>query len=447
MLISAAKYPATAILAILVLLSSIIFEDDLPLVPIGIGSFHISDVILILCLLRLFYLWCSDKKFSFAPSRLNRPLGLFYSYMVVMAYASIKVYGMEFGTVIKAVRPFTYFLLFYLVTNLVRDRKQLRFLINGMLLVGAVVAVAMIAQALIGESIKIIPGRIEESETLGQSYGALRLLPPGQTLLYVLFITTVCLLAVASSPLPVLLWHTSLIVLLGIGVTLTYNRTYWVAITMAVALLFFLLPLSNKFRLVKFSFLGLALMSVVTITGMTTNRKYNEYVVSISDRYFSLLSGKDLTESGSVSDRFLENSYAVAKFKENPLFGSGLYNSYRPEIYQEGEDITYYVHNGYLWILKDMGLVGMFLFLWFYLGFLVRSWRGWKRIEDDYFRAVLLGFMLSGLGIVPMVLFNPIFLQWFSIVVLSIMIGLSEAILADNDGPRLRAETAATVAR
>lgn len=432
MLITAIKYPATAILAILVLLCSIIFEDDLPLVPIGIGSFHITDVILLIYLLKLCYRSVSDREFRFARSPLSLPLGLFYFYTVLMAYASIRVYGMEFGVVIKALRPFTYLLIYYLITNLVRDKKQLNYLINGMLLVGAMVAAAMLVQVLVGESVKIIPGRVEESETLGQSYGALRLLPPGQTLLYVLFITMICVLSIKTSKVPVLLCHSALLGLLGVGVTLTYNRTYFVAITMAFGILFLIAPLASKFRLVKMSVACLAVLSLLSVSGMVRG-KLSEYVDSIAERYFSLTSGKDLTESGSVSDRFVENEYALAKIREHPVLGSGLNNQYRPEIYQEGEDLTYYVHNGYLWILKDLGVLGLLLFLWFYLGFLIRNWRAWKSIEDDYFRAVLLGFTLSGLGILPMVFFNPIFLQWFSIVVISVMIGVSDSIIADHE--------------
>jgi len=44
------KKPEIGILAIVILISSIIFEEALPLIPIGVGSFHISDAILLFLL-------------------------------------------------------------------------------------------------------------------------------------------------------------------------------------------------------------------------------------------------------------------------------------------------------------------------------------------------------------------------------------------------------------
>ena len=45
----------------------------------------------------------------------------------------------------------------------------------------------------------------------------------------------------------------------------------------------------------------------------------------------------------------------------------------------------------------------------------------------------MLGFTLSGLGILLANIVNPMFIQWFSIVVIATMIGLTEAIIRINE--------------
>jgi len=47
-------------------------------------------------------------------------------------------------------------------------------------------------------------------------------------------------------------------------------------------------------------------------------------------------------------------------------------------------------------------------------------------------RALLAGFTLSALGLLLINIFNPMVMQWFSIVVFSIAIGLGEVIIRLN---------------
>ena len=79
--------------------------------------------------------------------------------------------------------------------------------------------------------------------------------------------------------------------------------------------------------------------------------------------------------------------------------------------------------------MTDTGLTGFCFFFWFYLVFLVRAMKHWRHVQDKFLKSALLGFMISGIVILPSALVIPIFLDWFSLVVIAVMIGLSEAII------------------
>lgn len=421
--------PEIGILAIVILIASIVFEDSLPLVPIGIGSLHISDVLMSFLFLTMFYRMATDGDFRIVKSPLNVPLALYVLFAVFSAFVSVKLYGVDFNEVFRILRSVSYYLIYFLVANLIREKKQVLFLVKGMFAVATVVAVVMLVQAKVGDAVKLIPGRVERSGTFDQEYAALRLLPPGQTLLYVFLIVAICVYSMNLHGKLLKSGYLYLIAILGAGVILTYNRTYWVAILLSICILFFLMNNESRKRL-------LALAGIIVFVACTfrviyiDNSQLQESIDAVTMRFTSLLTGDELHESSSVKARYVENGYALEQIAVHPVIGIGLGNEYRPKVFLPEDDFTFYVHNGFIWILLNTGIIGFSLFFWFYLGFIVRSFRKYKFIKDDYMRHVVVGFMLSGIGIIPMTLYNPIFMQWFSIVVIAIIVGLTESAIS-----------------
>jgi O-antigen ligase len=215
---------------------------------------------------------------------------------------------------------------------------------------------------------------------------------------------------------------------LGMGILLTYNRNYWVAAILCLSILMVLLSMKGKKKLIAMLVVVVMMSGMVVLLFAETSGKFNQTLLSISDRFTSLFAGEDLIKSRSLEIRRLENKYAIGEIAEHPVLGVGLGNTYRPTFWRNDE-LTYYMENGYLWILTDMGIPGLLFFMLFYISFLVRAFKNWKSISDNYFRSAITGFMLSGIGILPMVIVNPIFMQWFSIVVISIIAGLTENII------------------
>jgi len=431
-LISCTFKPEIGILAIVVIISSIIFEEALPLIPIGIGSLHIPDVFLLFLLFMMSFKLITDTDFRFVKTSLDKALILFYCLGLISAGIATIYFNVDINVVMRQFRCLTYYLTFFVVTNFIREKSEIKLIIKGLLVIAAVVAVTMIIQAVIGQSFILVPGRVEMATTLGVRYQSFRILPPGQTLIYVMFITIVCHLVIINKPFFKKSWTFILFIIIGIAICLTYNRSYWIAIIFSSNILILITATKVKIRIMAISFIVLILISLSLPLLLRTSPKMQKTLISFSDRFTSIFKAKQIYYGGSISWRKMENRIAIEKIKKYPIFGIGLANAYRVAR-GNYDSLTGYAHNGYIWITVQMGLLGLFAFLWFYTKFLIRGFVRWKSVKDQFLRSSILGFTLSGLGILLVNIVNPIFMQWFSIVVIAVMIGLTEAIIGVSE--------------
>lgn len=427
------RKPEIGILIIVALTSSIVFEESLPLIPFGPGSLQLSDILLLFMLGTIAYRVFIDKTLTITKSPLNIPLLVFLGCASLSAALAIFRYGVNFNDVMRLYRLISYYFIFFLVINLVRENSQIKFLIKGIFAIATVVALAMIVQLIAGESVQLMPGRIESAASLYREYATLRILPPGQTLVFVAFITSTCLIVFAKDSPVIFSWMFLLALLLGSGTLLTYTRSYWVAIIIAAVIMFLVTAGESRMRLATLLTVVLLLGGSVIVLIGGTEGTLGTTVSAVSDRFASLFAGRELSESSSIDFRKIENEYALAQVKSHPVLGIGLRNDYRPEIYGSEDKLTYYVHNAYLYLLTDMGLVGFLSFFWFYLRFLHRAITNWKSIDDIFLKSTLVGFMISGIVILPMALVIPLFMEWYSITVIAVMIGLAEVLITHSE--------------
>lgn len=423
--------PELSIITIVVLLASIVYEEKLPLIPIGVGSLHITDVLLL-----FLFIQAAIKRFSASNTKnspLEKVLALFLILAMMSAFISISYLGANFNTVFRTFRVLSYYLLFFIITNLITTRKQMRFLVTALLAVAALVGVTILLQAIVGDSIELMPGRLVKATALDVKFDAIRILPPGQTLIYISFVIAVCL-AVFHRDKPILLSRFFyLILILGIGITLTYTRSYWIGIILSMVVFMMLVTADERKRLTALIASGAALAALVVLISWGDGGRLGNTLNAVSERYFTLFAGKDLIKSSSLQDRYLENQYAVKQIMQHPVLGIGLGNDYRPTIYGPKDNLTYYVHNAYLWIMLDMGIPGFVLLMWFYAGFLIRALKHLKDTTDSFRKPVILGSLLAGIGIIPMALTIPLFMEWHSIVAMVTFMGLSETMIINYE--------------
>lgn len=421
-----------ALLAILVATSTIIYEDRLPLLPIGIGSFHVSDLLLLGLLGIVIIRTLVEPKFKLIHTPLDFPLLAFLGTGLLSTFIAVSQSLVDRQDAFRETRVFAYLLTFFIVTNLVRKREQIVLLVEGLMVLGAVVAGAMVAQSLLGNSVTLFPGRVEQLATQGVDYGDVtRVLPPGQSLVLVSVVALIVLLVLDKlRPLAALRFVE--LGLVGLATILTFNRNFWVAIGIAVFLLILLAMRHARQRLVIMA-VAVSLLGTVVLFPILTDPppKVQGLLSAFTDRLGTLMSSDTLQES-SLQFRYVEYEYAIPQVLAQPLLGLGFGAAYRPwdpRLDWELFDGRAYVHNGHLWIMLRTGLLGYACFGWMSVLYVLRGVRSWRRISDGFMQSVLLAFVLVFVGISVAAIVSPIYARWYWVPVIGIMMGTCETII------------------
>jgi O-antigen ligase len=149
-----------------------------------------------------------------------------------------------------------------------------------------------------------------------------------------------------------------------------------------------------------------------------------------------------LAHDSSVQWRVLETDYALQSIAQHPWLGIGLANAYRPILdrdqyaYSERPEIglRYYIHNVYLWVWVDMGLVGLIPFVWLIGCAVIRGFARWRKVSDPKMRVAALGITLAVFGQAISNLVAPNFFQTWSLFVFPLLMGVSELIYSQDLG-------------
>lgn len=432
------KRPDLALLGILVLTSSIIFEEALPVISTGVGRFHVTDVILLALFGLIGLRWLVEPDFKIIRTPLDGPLLAFFSVALLSTFIAILRSSVTIRPALSGVRVVTYYLVFFVVTNLVREERQLNLLSRGLSLIATITAAAMVAQFLLGESVALLPGRVETLATEGARYsGVTRILPPGQSLVVVSFIVATVTLVLDKfrpvSTLRFLQWG-----LVGLAVILTFNRNNWVGVILAVLLLAYLVrgQAQDRRRLAGWGLVVLFLAAVLLLPAFDQpESQVAMFVRAASERLTSLVSTDTYEDQqSSLRWRDLEYEYAFLQIASHPLLGLGLGATYRPwdpRLDRKGPDDSgfdgrHYVHNGHVWILVKSGLLGYLCLMWLSLAFLVRGFKYWRRIPESHMRGTVLGFTLVYLTVLIASVTSPMFMEWHWTPVIGLMMGVNE---------------------
>jgi hypothetical protein len=431
------KRPEIALLGILIATSSIVFEDRLPFISIGIGSLHVPDIFLMASFGLIVLRWLVEPDFNIIRTPLDWPLLAFYSMTLLSTFVGVFRSSVEVRVAIRAIRVATYYLTFFIVTNLVREDRQLCLLLRGLFLLATIVAAAMVAQFLLGKSLPFLPGRVETLLTQGKRYeGITRILPPGISLVLVTFVATTITLVLDRfrliNVLRFLQWG-----LLGLAVVLTFLRSYWMVLGIVLFLLAYLLRGQDRQRLIVCALLVMFLAAMVLLPVFSEPESQVAKLVRASFARLSTLGSSATLGESSLQFRYVENEYALRQVAAHALIGLGLGARYRPWdprldwINRDGSgfDGRAFLHNGHLWILVNSGLLGYLCLMWLSLAFLIRGFRYWRCISASQVRGVVLGFTLAYLGALIGAVVNSTFTQWFWTPVIGIMMGVNEVAL------------------
>lgn len=426
-------WPEFALLGLLLLLATIFDENKLPSLPVGIGHLIVSDFLLFIPIAVLLLRIWVEPGFSLNHTPLDFPLLAFYGVAIFSTVLAIVHGTVTFNQSLGELRAVNLYLTFFIVTNLIRDEKHLRRLLNGIFVLSMLVALMMIIQYFLGGLTQILSGRVEALYTGSTSNpGVTRVLPPGQSLVLVALIAIPVLL-IYNQVLSQFVFRFLSLFVVGIAVILTYNRNFWAAVVLALVLVALLVSIPEKIRFVNITIWVVAIAIIILIPLLSiAGDQAQSFINGFVTRFETLYDPNTINES-SLRYRVVETEYALPQITAHPLIGLGLGADYRSwdsriDFGVLGYDKFAYIHDGHLWTILKTGLVGYLFFVCFLFLFLLRSLTHWRRIPDPFQKAIVLSFAVAVFGILPATIVNPIFSQTYWTPLLGIMMGINEVI-------------------
>lgn len=425
------KKPELAILGILVLTSTLFHSRTNPGIFLGFGTIYLTDILLLTNLLLIGVRSFVEIDFKIIHTPLDKLLLLFVGMALLSTFIAITYTSLKLRESLHEMRIVANYLVFFLVTNLIRKDNQLRFLVRGMIILATLVAGATIVQYFLGTSTQIIPGRVEELYTEGVTHSSvIRIIPPGYSLMFVVFIT-LSVISLFDKFRTILLLP---LVLTGLGVLLSFKRHLWFGVILAFLLIAYF---GGKKELQKLFSVGLVGL-VVIFMGLAYLNNFTgavgpHLIESSVDRLVSFVRPSTYTDpNSSLRWRDFEYEYAIPQIVSHPLLGLGLGAEYRPHIYPkdwEEFDGRGWIHNGHVWVMVKAGLLAYTPLLILLLLFLYRGFKYWSTITESWKRGYYLGFTLAFLGMVIGAMIEPLIIAWHWTALMGVMMGVNEYIL------------------
>lgn len=418
-------------LLIIAAMATVVAPEQLP----GISVLHVVDVamagLVALVVVRLI----AEPDFTLVQTPLNVPLLVFLALAALSGAVALLGGSVEAWALIDELAVMSYYLLFFVVTHLIRTRCQLNWLLYGFFGLTAVVSVMMGLQYALGDIVTILPGRVETLVTQGETFaGVTRILPPGQILQLVGVVTLSALLGTSSRYRWLLLGLLGLAVL---GLLVTFLRSYWLGAGIAGLLILVLAYPAAQERLLRAAALAAVGAAIVLAIGLAApSSPVGGLVEGVVDRMATLVDDDSFTDDATFLWRNTEYEYAVPQLNDTLLLGIGMGAEYRPldaridTVYDPNSNFfgTRYLHNGHLWIALKAGGLAYLALATLSLIYIVRGVVRFRTVRDPIWQGVALGFPMAYVAILIATINGPTFMQTFGPPVIALMMGANEVI-------------------
>lgn len=425
-------YPELIILAVLALASGLFPSRFNPYIDIVVGNAQLSDVLLIGLLFIVVFRVISDRGFQFIKTPLDLPIILFFGAVLAGLVNAVLRFDIRFSAATYEFRVLMYYLLFFAITNLVRTKAQLVRLVYGVMAIGFLLAVVIIAQSSLFGSV------LAEEKLVGQADAPIRVFHPGLPLAYVVLITLVGYIAMFKGQgFNAHRWSIALVIVAALLVTAT--RHIFVSLALVIGLLIVILSTRERARLLRtmiaITIFAAGFISLLALAGLEAGLA--EYSVTSYVRLQQMFSRGILSSSGSLGWRWQEIQYAWSQISEHPILGIGLNSPYRPPFYPgEAPGLLRYIHNAYFSLWLKTGIVGLVTFLWFSIIFIRKGLQNWRRVKSVLLRAVVIGFTVGYAGMMLSNLVAPSMVRPGQAAIFGVILGLGELILVHAHGTK-----------
>jgi O-antigen ligase len=418
--------PHLVVLFMLIMSSTVFDSSRLP----NVFRLTVVELCLLLLLGLIVARVLSDRREdTFVRTPLDWPVFLFFLIGTISFFnAKYNLGAYNYAFSIPVWRVLFDYMVFFAVTNFVRTRRQLLTLVGGMFVSATVVAALIIAQQVAGPAASVIPGikAAWAATTLGQEFGGVaRVSTSGSAIVYVMLLPAF-ILHITPEYLKTRKWLSFItIVLLLMAIAFTFDRNMWIGATLAGIVFVLVARLESKNFVLLLLVLAVAASLLVPLAGAYFPRIDN-IAEALSFRAASLFAGDELMYDSSTQWRLKENELAIPRIKEYPVLGTGPGSEWREPMRQGGDPLTHYIHNAYLYLLLDVGIMGFLPFLWFSIVYLVRGFSSWYMIQDPVLKGLAFGFSLSYIAVLSSSMTSPRLLEPNYAPLIGVMLGITE---------------------
>ena len=401
--------------AIEITIISLIILTPLVFYPYLIRIFNpakelVFNILVIIGLMFWFLKMTSQEKFALARNPLNLPILSF------MAICSLSILWSNSPMV--SLLELTLFLvgplLYFIVVNNVYDEHQINRLLTATLIISSLLGIYGICQYN-GIDFSFWKENVGRNQVFGLfgnvNYFAEYLIIPLPLAISLFFVArnkthkTLLLLGILA---------------MGGSLILTFTRGSYLAIGISSLFIFFLyLAKQGKGFIKKHKKIFIIILAFIILATFlfALPNPLNKPGTAIS-KIKSRISISQFTSDSSLKRREAIWGFTTLMIKDHPLLGSGLgtfkYNSlsYQARFFDQGENRRLYpygiadkVHNEYLQLVVELGIIGLGIFLWIIITYFNYGIKTLKRIKDDYKQGIVIGLM----GGVVAVLVDAIF--------------------------------------
>ncbi|MCX5885187.1 MAG: O-antigen ligase family protein [Proteobacteria bacterium] len=331
--------PIYGLFVIIFFIAGFLDPGMLPLIPFfRLGSVHITDAILgglffFIIVRKLYYRFFYRHHYPIIRTPIDIPLILFFIACVIALINGIAIQKADFNVAFRTFRYTSYYLLFFLITNLIRNKRDLTLFIRGVFFIALITSIVTILQSILGTSLPIpFIGRVETLVTARISYeGVTRSISSGLFLIYLSFISLGCIVVTRRLEGKTILWGISVIIF-GLGLLFTFYRVIWITSSLALLLFIFLAPIQHKGRFISYFLVAICMVIVIFLFSLSSSGKLNKILNATQERITSIFKVRGLKgkEADTLSGRTKEIEYALLKIKDHPILGIGLGTYYKP---------------------------------------------------------------------------------------------------------------------
>jgi len=352
-------------------------------------------------------------------SRISLPLILFFCVTLFACVIGVSrgYRFLHWGSELNAIM---YYGVCFLMLDIVRDKKRL-YALFSLITASAVIGLARRMYYL------AITSSTADSVTINQVLIRLR----GDSVLALLmFIISVSFAVTLPAGRKKILFA-ALSFFFGAIQLSSFSRSVWIAAVFGLAFLFFVSLGKEKSNFLKWVLAGVLLTSLYLALALSvpTDNFLFRSASNIAERYESIFKAR---EEPSIVTRGSEWEAAKDKALEHPFLGNGLgaevtYFRYDRWFTSQTWYTTRYIHNIYLFLFLNMGILGLIVFLWFCLAFLKYGLSVYRSLGSGMDKALSLG-IVSGFASLMVVslagpfLFSPMFTMWLGFFIGALVI-------------------------